>query len=96
MIQLAVAALVSAGYDLGPIRVLIRAEMPPGYRGMTLDGGAALSAEAFFSQDMLNHVLEEELLHLADKAGASEFGPGTARRMEEKADEGRKFPLPPG
>ena len=55
---------------------------------------AALGEEAFSSQEMLNHVLEEELIHLQQKAAglAQEFGPGTAQELEEAANAARKFP----
>jgi RHS repeat-associated protein len=97
MIRAADKALRQAGYNTTPLKELIRADMPPGYRGMSIEGGAALGGDAFSSQDMLNHVLEEELLHLQDKAAAAkgqQFGPGTARGYEEAADARRKFPLP--
>jgi len=96
MLLAAEAALRSAGYDTGPLQVLIRADMPPGYRGMSLDDGAALGAEAFSSQAMMNHVLEEELLHLGQKAGAPGrvYKPGTARALEEEVHEQRRFPKP--
>jgi len=64
MIQLAIAALASAGYDVTVIKELIYTEMPPGYRAMTLTEGAVVARPAFSSQAMLNHVLEEELIHL--------------------------------
>ncbi len=96
MIQRADEALRAAGYDTKLVRFLIRTDMPPGYRGMTLDEGAALSAAAFSSQAMLNHVLEEELLHLQQKAGGEglTFGPETARTLEELIHEQRRFPCP--
>ena len=96
MIHEAIVALRSVGYDTAPLEVLVRADMPAGYRGMTLADGAALGSEAFSSQDMLNHVLEEELRHLSQKASgqAEEFAPGTARALEEAVDVERKFPLP--
>lgn len=96
MIHRAVAALRAAGYNTAVLQVLIRTEMPIGYRGMSLADGAALSVEAFSSQDMLNHVLEEELLHHGQKASgqAAEFAPGTSRILEEEVDAERKFPLP--
>jgi hypothetical protein len=98
MIRAAVAALRSAGYDTSPFQVLIRADMPPGYRAMTLDGGATLGAEAFSSQEMVNHALEEELLHHSQKAQepAREFRRGIARALEEEVHEQRRFPLPKG
>ncbi|MGH7173177.1 MAG: hypothetical protein ACRELG_23085 [Gemmataceae bacterium] len=96
MIHRTVAALRAAGYDIAPLQVLIRSDMPAGYRGMSLADGAALGAEAFTSQDMLNHVLEEELRHQSQKASgqAEEFAPGTGRALEEDVDVERKFPLP--
>jgi hypothetical protein len=98
MIHRAVADLQAAGYDTVVLQVLIGAEMPVGYRGMTLADGAALGSEAFSSQDMLNHVLEEELLHHDQKASgqAKQFAPRTARILEEAVDVERKFPLPEG
>ncbi len=96
MIHRAAAALRSAGYDTAVLPVLIRADMPAGYRGMSLADGAALGVEAFSSQDMLHHVLEEELRHQGQKASgrAEEFAPGTGRALEEEVDAERKFPLP--
>jgi hypothetical protein len=96
MLRAAEAALLSAGYDTGLLQVLIRADMPPGYRGMSLEDGAALGSEAFPSQAMVNHVLEEELLHLEQKARAPgrEYKPGTARALEEEVHEQRRFPFP--
>ena len=98
MIHEAIAALQAAGYSTVILQVLIRADMPAGYRGMSLAEGAALGAEAFSSQEMLNHVVEEELRHLAQKATgqAGEFDPGTGRKLEEEVDVERKFPLPDG
>lgn len=96
MLKDSLKALEKAGYDVSAMRELIRAKMPPGYRGMSLDGGAALGGEAFSSQAMLNHVLEEELLHLQQKAAgqAQTFSPGTAQELEEAADAVRKFAAP--
>jgi hypothetical protein len=96
MIREAMLALRSAGYDASQLLVLIRADLPAGYRGMSLPDGAVLGEEAFASAEMLRHVLEEELLHLVQKAQgrATEFGPGTARSLENEIDEQRKFPLP--
>ncbi len=98
MIHEAIAALQAVGYSTIRLQVLIRADMPAGYRGMSLADGAALGAEAFSSQEMLNHVLEEELRHLAQKAAgqAGEFAPGTGRKLEEEVDVEREFPLPDG
>lgn len=98
MIHEAIASMQSVGYDTAALQVLIRADMPAGYRGMSLADGAALSVEAFSSQDMLDHVLEEELLHLVQKASgrAGEFAPGTGRTLEGEVDVERKFPLPEG
>jgi hypothetical protein len=96
LILAAEVALRAAGYDTSSLQVLIRADMPPGYRGMSLDDGAVLGSEAFSSQAMVNYVLEEELLHLMQKTDASErwFKPGIARTLEEEVHEQRKFPFP--
>ncbi len=96
MIRRAQLALDGAGHDTTPFQTLIRADLPRGYRAMTLDDGAVLGAEAFASQDLLNYVLEEELLHLRQKlAGrASVFGPGTAAALEEEINEQRRFRRP--
>jgi hypothetical protein len=98
MIHDAGAALRSVGYDTRLIQVLIRADMPAGYRGMSLEDGAVLGEEAFSSQGMLNHVLEEELLHLQQKAQGKGrvFGPETARALEEAIHAERQFPPPSG
>ena len=99
MLKTAGDALRSAGYNTAPFQELIRADMPKGYRAMALSEGvrgAALGQEAFSSQAMLNHVLEEELLHLYQKADGlrPSFRPGTAKALEEAADAARRFPLP--
>jgi hypothetical protein len=96
MIRRAQIALQTAGYDTGLLQVLVRADLPPGYRGMTWENGAVIGEEAFSSQAMLNHVLEEELLHVQQRASGlfETFQPGTARSLEESADEFRHFPLP--
>lgn len=97
MIQSAIEALGSVGYDPSSLQVLIRAELPPGCRGMTLlADGVVLSGEAFSSQEMLNHVLEEELVHLYQKARDPEatYGRGTARTREQEVDAQRQFPCP--
>ncbi len=59
-------------------------------------GGAALGLEAFSSQGMLNHVLEEELLHLVQMADDKNqvFGPRTAQKFEEAVHEARRFHRP--
>lgn len=77
MLHAAEIALQSVGYDTGPICVLVRADLPAGYRAMSLDDGAVLGDEAFSSQEMLNHVLEEELRHLQQKARDPEMAFGT-------------------
>jgi hypothetical protein len=96
MLLVAIAALRQAGYDLTLMREVIRVDMPAAYRDMTLPAGAALGAAAFSSQEMLNHVLEDELLHLEQKrqGRATTFARGTARALEEEVDEARKFPHP--
>jgi hypothetical protein len=96
MMESALGTLQTAGYDINHLKVLIRAELPLGYRGMSLEDGAVLGNEAFSSQAMLNHVLEEELLHQRQRASelARSFQCGTARKLEEAIDAARKFPLP--
>lgn len=96
MLRQAQKTLSDAGYNVGRFEELIRANMPAGYRAMCLDGGVALGAEAFSSQAMLIHVLEEELLHLGQKSMGltSEFAPGVARALEEAVDAIQQFPLP--
>jgi hypothetical protein len=94
MIKTALDALAEAGYDGDLFHELIRADMPKGYRAMSLENGAVLGVEAFVRQDCLNHVLEEELLHLMQKAKglAKVFDPETALELELDANEQRKFP----
>jgi hypothetical protein len=96
MIEKAIGALQTAGYETNLLKVLIRVDLPPGYRGMCLEDGAVLGKEAFSSQVMLNHVLEEELLHQGQKASglAHTFQPETARALEEAIHAERKFPFP--
>jgi len=90
------AALRAAGHDTGPFKALIRGDMPRGYRATTLEDGAAAGEAVFSSQAMLNHVPEEELLHLRQKAAgrAGVFGPGTAAALDEEIHGNRQFPLP--
>jgi len=96
IIETTIGALQTEGYDINLLKVLIRVDLPPDYRAMSLKDGAVLGKEAFSSQAMLNHVLEEELLHQRQKASglAETFQPGTARELEEAIDAQRKFPLP--
>jgi RHS repeat-associated protein len=97
MIQSSMGALQSAGYDTSPLSVLIRADMPSGYSAMSLSGsptGAALGGGAFASQDMLNHTLEEELLHVNQNLQSQSFGPGDAAAKEAEVEAARKFPAP--
>jgi hypothetical protein len=96
IVQNGLKALKEAGYDISPLKELIRADLPPGYRAMSLDGGAALGNEALSSQAAVNSALEEELLHLQQKAAglAQSFGPGTTQPLEEAVDAARKFPVP--
>jgi hypothetical protein len=97
MIYASIVALQGVGHDTGPIKFLVRADdMPATYRGMCLSDGVALGTEAFRTQAVLNHVLEEELLHLQQKAAGSmeEFGPTTAAELEKEVNEQRKFRLP--
>ncbi len=68
MVIAALEVLAKAGYDTDVFDELIRVDMPPPYRAMTLAQGAALGTSAFESAEMLNHVLEEEYLHLKQKA----------------------------
>ncbi len=94
---LAMKALQEVGYDTNIIKVIARAELPIGMRGMTYSADTIiLSKEAFASQAMLNYVLEEEFLHLTQKlrGEAQSFGPDTARQLEESIDAIRKFRLP--
>jgi RHS repeat-associated protein len=96
MIQRSLSALEAAGYNTGKLRALIWADMPSGYAAMSLEDGAALGREAFSSQAMLNHTLEEELIHVNQAAQGlrTQYGPGTAQALEEAADAVRKFPAP--
>jgi len=94
--QTALNALRSVGYETSFFQELIKVDMPNGYRAMSLDGGAALGDEAFESHDWLVHVLEEELLHLMQKAQGltQEFARGTALELELDVNDIRKFPPP--
>jgi hypothetical protein len=96
MIQASFMALQAVGCDTTRIKILIRGDLPANYRGMSWPNGAVLGAEAFQSQTVLNHVLEEEVIHLQQKAAGltEEFGPTTAAELEKEVDEQRKFPLP--
>jgi hypothetical protein len=71
--------------------------MPLGYSAMSLSSsptGAALGEGAFASQDMLNHTLEEELLHINQTLSSQSFGPGDAAAKEAEVDAVRKFREP--
>ena len=96
MIQASIVALKAAGYDTSRIKVLTRADLPANYRGMSWPDGAVLGTEAFRSQAVLNHVLEEEIIHLQQRAAglAEEFGPKTAAELEKEVNEQRTFRLP--
>jgi hypothetical protein len=64
---------------------------------MSLPDGAALGDSAFSFQQMLNHTLEEELIHIQQSASGARtttFGPSTADHLEKAADAARKFPAP--
>jgi len=96
MIRKALAAMSEARYEVSRFEELIWVDLPAGFRAMCLENGAALGDEAFSSQDMLNHALEEKYLHLIQKSlgRATEFGKGTARYLEYEVDDIRKFPRP--
>ena len=96
MVKGSLEALEKFGYEASVFEEIIKTEMPPGYCAMTLGSGAALSSEAFKSQEWLNHVLEEEYLHLVQKTKgwADEFVRGTALELELDANDSRKFPRP--
>ena len=96
MLQSSFDALQGAGYDTSTLGELVYADMPKGYFGMSLDNGAALSSDAFSSQAMLNHTLEEELIHAQQAAAGlrQAYGPGTAQTLEEAVNASRRFPEP--
>jgi hypothetical protein len=98
MINSSLNNLSGAGYDLSPLQQLIKADMPQGYFGISLSTpptGAALGDGAFSSQEMLDHTLEEELLHVNQNLSEQTFGPGDAAAKETEVDAERKFPEPP-
>jgi RHS repeat-associated protein len=98
MINSSLKTLSGAGYDLAPLQQLIKADMPPGCCAMSLSTpptGAALGDGAFSSQGMLDHTLEEELLHLGQGLPNQTFGPGSAAANEAAVDAVRKIPAPP-
>jgi hypothetical protein len=97
MIRYALETLSMAFYDTDLFQVLHKAQMPKGFRAMCLDtDGAVLGSEAFTSDDMVVHVLEEELLHLMQKAAGQ--GQTVDRRtgfeLEADVNDTRKFPCP--
>jgi RHS repeat-associated protein len=97
MIGQSMKNLSGAGYDLSPMQQLVKADLPPGCCGMSLSTaptGAALGDGAFSSQQMLDHTMEEELLHLNQDLPSQTFGPGTAAEMEAGVDAARKIPQP--
>jgi hypothetical protein len=97
MIGYALETLSMAFYDTELFEVLQRAQMPKRFRAMCLDtAGAVLGSEAFASEDMLVHVLEEELLHLLQKAAGKGLTVDRRTGFELEADvnDTRKFPCP--
>jgi RHS repeat-associated protein len=97
MIQKSLTALEAAGYNTGRLKELIKADFGSRMAGMSLgEDGAALANEAFDSPAMLNHVLEEELLHTEQAARglSAGNGPGAADALEKEVDSMRKFPDP--
>ncbi len=97
MIQKSLTALEVAGYNTGRLKELIKADFGSRMAGMSLgEDGAALANEAFDSPAMLNHVLEEELLHTEQAARglSAGNGPGAADALEKEVDSMRKFPDP--
>jgi RHS repeat-associated protein len=93
MLKNSLNTLQGAGYNTNQFAELIRADLPQGTSGMSLDGGAALGDQAFTSQAELNKTLEEELIHVQQKASgqASVFGPGTAQSLEDAANAQKKL-----
>ena len=63
---------------------------------MSLENGAVLGDQAFSSQAMLNHTLEEELIHLQQQTMGlrQAYGPGTAQALEDSVNATRTFPAP--
>jgi RHS repeat-associated protein len=97
MIQRSLSALEAAGYDTGQLTELVKADFGGRMAGMSLgENGAALANEAFESQPMLNHVLEEELLHTQQAARglSAGAGPGAADALEGEVESMRQFPDP--
>ena len=92
--------LTDAGYDIKPLQQLVKSSMGRGKAAMSLavePTGAALGDGAFSSQQMLDHTLEEELLHLNQDLAHTEVGPATADLKEAEVDAARKIspPQPP-
>jgi hypothetical protein len=97
MVERALQALEAAGYNTGRLTELVKADFRGIKAGMSLgENGAALANEAFESQAMLNHVLEEELIHTQQAARglSAGDGPGAADALEAEVDAIRKFPDP--
>jgi len=98
MIGQSMKNLSGAGYDISPMQQMIKADLPAGCCAMSLSTpptGAAVGDAAFSSQEMLDHTLEEELLHLNQNLPSQTFGPGTAAGNEAAANAARKFLAPP-
>jgi RHS repeat-associated protein len=96
MINQSIQNLAKAGYDVGPIKEVVMAEMG-NKLGMSLSTGQtgmALSEGAFESQKVLDSTMEEELRHLNQDLSKQEFGPSTADEKEAEVDANRKFPHP--
>lgn len=103
MIRNSIVALRGAGHDVSALDEVIRTpEMAPGTHGMSLISGSgdaagnaiALHPDAFASQEYLNHVMEEELVHIL-QARPVEYGPGSVLELELNVNPLRKFPWPP-
>lgn len=94
MVRKALEKLKKAGYDVRPIGEVIRADLPKGTAGLTVGtDGVVLGDLAFVSERELLRTIEEELLHLNQKAGGliQSAGPGTAQALENAVDAQRKF-----
>jgi RHS repeat-associated protein len=98
MIGKSMDTLSGLGYDLSGMEQLVKADMPPSHVAMSLSTpptGAALGDAAFSSQEMLDHTLEEELLHLGQDLSNQPLGRGDAAANEAAVDAVRKIPEPP-
>jgi RHS repeat-associated protein len=93
MLKNSLKTLQDVGHDTTQFTELLRADLGKETSGMTWGDAAAIGDRAFSSQEELSKTLEEELIHLQQKAAgqATVFSPGTAQSLEEAANAQKKL-----